>query len=63
MASKRDRNSLIECIHLLYPNRTAESAFRQIEQVLIMSQDEGRRQCPGLRRFIAPTLRFSSVPS
>jgi len=29
MASKSDRNSLIKCSHLLYTNRTAESAFRQ----------------------------------
>jgi hypothetical protein len=29
MASKSDRNLLIKCSHLLYTNRTAESAFRQ----------------------------------
>lgn len=29
MASKSDRNSLIKCSHLLYRNRTADSAFRQ----------------------------------
>ena len=57
MASKSDRNSLIKCSHLLYTNRTAESAFRRTEDVLsragaggIGSMLQGIRSLKGWRR-------------
>jgi integrase len=45
IASKRGRNSLMECIHLLYTNRTAESAFRQTR----MSPRSGADYVPRMR--------------
>ena len=67
MASKSDRNSLIKCSHLLYTNRTAESAFRQTRMSSRAGADyvprmKGTGIAPGLLRFLAPTLRFHDPP-
>jgi hypothetical protein len=58
MASKSDRNSLIKCSHLLYTNRTAESAFRQTR----MSSRAGADYVPRMKGT-GIALRPASIPS
>jgi hypothetical protein len=56
IASKRGRNSLIECIHLLYTKRTSESAFRQTR----MSPRAGADHIPRMKGAGSLKLRTLS---